>query len=118
MLERADLLHPLEASLGSPFSSDPLSPNPNPLIIVISGSSGVGKDTLIVRPIAASAWSSPPHRALAAPPKSTTRTTSSSRRRCFSGWWSGRSFSGTPSFLGSIFRVPPREIGDEAFEEF
>ncbi|KOM54873.1 hypothetical protein LR48_Vigan10g076500 [Vigna angularis] len=42
MLERVDLLHPLEASLGSPFSSDPLSPNPNPLIIVISGPSGVG----------------------------------------------------------------------------
>ncbi|KOM49995.1 hypothetical protein LR48_Vigan08g082200 [Vigna angularis] len=49
MLERADLFHPLEASLGSPFSSDPLSPNPNPLIITISGFNGVGKDTLITR---------------------------------------------------------------------
>ncbi|WVZ00953.1 hypothetical protein V8G54_027022 [Vigna mungo] len=47
MLERADLLHPLQASLGSPFSFNPLSPNPNPLIIISSGPSGVHKDTLI-----------------------------------------------------------------------
>ncbi|KHN37555.1 Guanylate kinase [Glycine soja] len=31
--ERSDLLRALEASMGSPFSSEPLSPNPNPLII-------------------------------------------------------------------------------------
>ncbi|KAL2341223.1 hypothetical protein Fmac_009163 [Flemingia macrophylla] len=46
---RADLLRALEASLGTPFSSEPLSPNPSPLIIVISGPSGVGKDSLIAR---------------------------------------------------------------------
>ncbi|KAG4960182.1 hypothetical protein JHK87_036815 [Glycine soja] len=47
--ERSDLLRALEASMGSPFSSEPLSPNPNSLIIVISGPSGVGKDALISR---------------------------------------------------------------------
>ncbi|KAJ4969648.1 hypothetical protein NE237_002747 [Protea cynaroides] len=43
----AELLRGLEAALGSPFSSEPLSPSPNPLIIVISGPSGVGKDAVI-----------------------------------------------------------------------
>lgn len=47
--QRSDLLRALEASLGSPFSSEPLSANPSPLIIVISGPSGVGKDALIAR---------------------------------------------------------------------
>ncbi|XP_061347876.1 guanylate kinase 3, chloroplastic [Gastrolobium bilobum] len=47
--DRSELLRALEASLGSSFSSDPLYPNPNPLIIVISGPSGVGKDAVISR---------------------------------------------------------------------
>ncbi|KAJ7954974.1 Guanylate kinase [Quillaja saponaria] len=45
--DRSELLRALEASLGSSFSSDPICPNPNPLIIVISGPSGVGKDAVI-----------------------------------------------------------------------
>ena len=45
--ERSELLRALESSLGSPFSSEPLNPNPNPMIIVISGPSGVGKDAVI-----------------------------------------------------------------------
>ncbi|KAF7837217.1 guanylate kinase 2, chloroplastic/mitochondrial [Senna tora] len=45
--DRSELLRALESSLGSSFSSDPLLPNPNPLIIVISGPSGVGKDAVI-----------------------------------------------------------------------
>lgn len=47
--DRAELYRALEASLGSPFSSEPLVPNPNPLVIVISGPSGVGKDAVIKR---------------------------------------------------------------------
>ncbi|KAA8527542.1 hypothetical protein F0562_034744 [Nyssa sinensis] len=47
--DRAELYRALEASLGSPFSSNPLVPNPNPFIIVISGPSGVGKDAVIKR---------------------------------------------------------------------
>ncbi|KAH6808826.1 P-loop containing nucleoside triphosphate hydrolases superfamily protein [Perilla frutescens var. frutescens] len=46
---RAEVFRALEASLGSSFSSQPLIPNPNPLIIVISGPSGVGKDAVIKR---------------------------------------------------------------------
>ncbi|KAK6130397.1 hypothetical protein DH2020_035807 [Rehmannia glutinosa] len=46
---RAEVFRALEASLGSTFSSQPIIPNPNPLIIVISGPSGVGKDSVIKR---------------------------------------------------------------------
>ncbi|KAG5003937.1 hypothetical protein JHK82_027951 [Glycine max] len=48
-IAHSDLLRALEASIGSPFSSEPLSQNPNPLIIVISGPSSIGKDAFIVR---------------------------------------------------------------------
>ncbi|KAJ7980140.1 Guanylate kinase [Quillaja saponaria] len=44
---RSELLRALEASLGSSFSSDSICPIPNPLVIVISGPSGVGKDAVI-----------------------------------------------------------------------
>ncbi|KAL3626202.1 Guanylate kinase 3, chloroplastic [Castilleja foliolosa] len=44
---RSEVFRALEASLGSTFSSQPIVPNPNPLIIVISGPSGVGKDSVI-----------------------------------------------------------------------
>ncbi|KAK9288792.1 hypothetical protein L1049_017257 [Liquidambar formosana] len=47
--DKLELIRALEASLGSSFSSKPFSPPPNPLIIVISGSSGVGKDAVIKR---------------------------------------------------------------------
>lgn len=47
--DRAELLCALESSLGSSFSSDPLIPPSKPLIIVISGPSGVGKDAVIKR---------------------------------------------------------------------
>ncbi|XP_022979262.1 guanylate kinase 3, chloroplastic [Cucurbita maxima] len=47
--DRSELLRSLEFSLGSSFSSEPLVPNPSPLIIVISGPSGVGKDAVIKR---------------------------------------------------------------------
>ncbi|KAF8038088.1 hypothetical protein BT93_B0827 [Corymbia citriodora subsp. variegata] len=51
-LDKADkneLLRALEASVGSSFSVEPLHPVPKPLIIVISGPSGVGKDAVIKR---------------------------------------------------------------------
>ncbi|MBA0684786.1 hypothetical protein Goshw_000880 [Gossypium schwendimanii] len=51
-LEKAskpELLRALESSLGISFSSDSICPSPNPLIIVISGPSGVGKDAVIKR---------------------------------------------------------------------
>lgn len=41
------MVNGIEAALGSTFSSDPLSPNSSPLILVISGPSGVGKDAVI-----------------------------------------------------------------------
>ncbi|KAK6146134.1 hypothetical protein DH2020_020003 [Rehmannia glutinosa] len=44
---RAEVFRALEASLGTTFSSQPIVPNPSPLIIVISGPSGVGKDSVI-----------------------------------------------------------------------
>lgn len=47
--DKAELLRGLEAALGSPLSSEPLAPSPKPLIIVISGPSGVGKDAVIKR---------------------------------------------------------------------
>ncbi|KAL1543195.1 guanylate kinase [Salvia divinorum] len=46
---RAEVFRALEASLGSSFSSEPIIPDPSPLIIVISGPSGVGKDAVIKR---------------------------------------------------------------------
>ncbi|XP_073054496.1 guanylate kinase 2, chloroplastic/mitochondrial-like [Primulina eburnea] len=48
-VDRAEVFRALEASLGATFSSQPTVPNPNPLIIVISGPSGVGKDAVIKR---------------------------------------------------------------------
>lgn len=45
--DRAELLRALEAALGTSFSSEPLLPPPKPLVIVISGPSGVGKDAVI-----------------------------------------------------------------------
>ncbi|KAL2469965.1 Guanylate kinase 3 [Abeliophyllum distichum] len=47
--EPVEVFRALEASLGSPFSSQPIVPNPGPLIIVICGPSGVGKDAVIKR---------------------------------------------------------------------
>ncbi|KAF5738603.1 hypothetical protein HS088_TW13G01504 [Tripterygium wilfordii] len=44
---KPDLLRALESSIGSSFRTDPVCPDPNPLIIVISGPSGVGKDAVI-----------------------------------------------------------------------
>ncbi|KAL0367985.1 UNVERIFIED_CONTAM: Guanylate kinase, chloroplastic/mitochondrial [Sesamum calycinum] len=44
---RAEVFRALEASLGCTFSSQLIVPNPDPLIIVISGPSGVGKDAVI-----------------------------------------------------------------------
>ncbi|GLT47505.1 hypothetical protein SLA2020_211980 [Shorea laevis] len=49
-LEKAskpELLRALESSLRTTFSSDSVCPSPKPLIIVISGPSGVGKDAVI-----------------------------------------------------------------------
>ncbi|XP_076952275.1 guanylate kinase 3, chloroplastic-like [Bidens hawaiensis] len=45
--DRTELYRSLETTMGSSFSSEPLAPNPRPLVIVISGPSGVGKDCLI-----------------------------------------------------------------------
>lgn len=45
----SELFRALEASLNHSFSVEPFVPNPNPLIIVISGPSGVGKDAVISR---------------------------------------------------------------------
>ncbi|KAL5541841.1 hypothetical protein UlMin_009551 [Ulmus minor] len=45
--DQLELIRTLEASIGLGFSSKPLWRNPNPLIIVISEPSGVGKDAVI-----------------------------------------------------------------------
>ncbi|KAA0031299.1 guanylate kinase 3 [Cucumis melo var. makuwa] len=47
--DRSELLRSLEYLLGSSFHSDPLVPNPSPLVMVISGPPGVGKDAVIKR---------------------------------------------------------------------
>lgn len=44
---KPELLRALEFHLGSCFSVDPITPPPNPLVLVISGASGVGKDAVI-----------------------------------------------------------------------
>jgi guanylate kinase len=41
------LFRGLEAALGTTFTSEPLAPPPDPMILVISGPSGVGKDAVI-----------------------------------------------------------------------
>ncbi|KAL5553826.1 hypothetical protein UlMin_041227 [Ulmus minor] len=45
--DQLELIRTLEASIGSGFSFEPLWHNPNPLIIVTSEPSGVGKDAVI-----------------------------------------------------------------------
>ncbi|XP_047157523.1 guanylate kinase 2, chloroplastic/mitochondrial-like [Vigna umbellata] len=113
MLERADLLHPLKASLGSPFSSNPLSPNPNPLIIVISGSNGVGKETLIARfrearrglRLVVTATSCPRR-----PTEIDDKDYLFVSKEVFLGMVEREEF--LQYALGSIFRAPPREIED------
>ncbi|CAN7107709.1 unnamed protein product [Brassica rapa subsp. narinosa] len=44
---KQETIRSLESHLGSPFTSSPIIPPPNQLIIVISGPSGVGKDAVI-----------------------------------------------------------------------
>ncbi|KAK9103815.1 hypothetical protein Sjap_021069 [Stephania japonica] len=46
---KAEIYRALESALNSPFNSDPLIAPPSPLIVVISGPSGVGKDAVIKR---------------------------------------------------------------------
>ena len=41
------MLRDIEEALGSPLDSRPQAPAPKPLIIVISGSSGVGKYVVV-----------------------------------------------------------------------
>uniref|UniRef100_A0A0E0GLP2 guanylate kinase n=1 Tax=Oryza nivara TaxID=4536 RepID=A0A0E0GLP2_ORYNI len=47
--DKDQLFRGLEAALGTTFSSEPLAPPPQPMILVISGPSGVGKDAVIQR---------------------------------------------------------------------
>lgn len=47
--DKLELYRALESSLGTAFTTQPFVPNPSPLIIVISGPSGVGKDAVIKR---------------------------------------------------------------------
>lgn len=47
--EKSELIRSLETSLGSPLSTEPLRPHPRPLVVVVSGPSGVGKDAVIRR---------------------------------------------------------------------
>lgn len=47
--DKDELFRGLEAALGSPFGTEPLAPPSHPLVIVISGPSGVGKDAVIKR---------------------------------------------------------------------
>ncbi|XP_013614318.1 PREDICTED: guanylate kinase 3, chloroplastic [Brassica oleracea var. oleracea] len=46
---KQETLRSLESHLASPFTSSPIIPPPNQLIIVISGPSGVGKDAVITK---------------------------------------------------------------------
>ncbi|XP_047064844.1 guanylate kinase 2, chloroplastic/mitochondrial-like [Lolium rigidum] len=47
--DKDQLFRGLEAALGTTFTADPLAPPPDPMILVISGPSGVGKDAVIKR---------------------------------------------------------------------
>ncbi|KAG8063583.1 hypothetical protein GUJ93_ZPchr0003g18188 [Zizania palustris] len=47
--DKDQLFRGLEAALGTTFSSEPLAPPPEPMVLVISGPSGVGKDAVINR---------------------------------------------------------------------
>ncbi|KAL2652838.1 hypothetical protein R1flu_020966 [Riccia fluitans] len=46
---QAEVMAQLENELGFPLGQDPQCPSPKPLVIVISGPSGVGKDAVIKR---------------------------------------------------------------------
>lgn len=46
---KVQVLKELEQALGSPLDTQPQAPQPKPLVIVISGPSGVGKDAVIKR---------------------------------------------------------------------
>ena len=46
-LQQVQVLKELEQALGSPLDTQPQGPRPKPLVIVISGPSGVGKDAVI-----------------------------------------------------------------------
>uniref|UniRef100_A0ACD5YLJ8 Uncharacterized protein n=1 Tax=Avena sativa TaxID=4498 RepID=A0ACD5YLJ8_AVESA len=47
--DKDQLFRGLEAALGTRFTAEPLAPPPEPMILVISGPSGVGKDAVIKR---------------------------------------------------------------------